>query len=201
MNWPPWPVVQESSGGSSSKEAKSPPRKKRSSEEATWASGLKPEAERGAGRELVKSAPVAMASISVSFYWTCKYCLAAQTAGALWGVFVQEFGEGVKLMDVLSVCRRQWEVVWEPAAHFPGLSVLCWRALYFSYKFRNWTSKCRVGWPYGLPGLNTEIKQAKHLASAYYMSGQFWNFLLSSQPILETTLLSKRCYYWPHYSY
>lgn len=83
MNWPPWPVVQESSGGSSSEEAKSLPRKKRSSEEATWASGLKPEVERGAGRELVKSAPVAAASISVSFYWTCKYHLAAQTAGAL----------------------------------------------------------------------------------------------------------------------
>ena len=83
MNWPPRPVVQESSGGSSSKEAKSPPRKKRSSEEATWASGLKPEAERGAGRKLVKSAPVATASNSVSFYWTCKYRLAAQTAGAL----------------------------------------------------------------------------------------------------------------------
>ena len=56
-------------------------------------------------------------------------------AGALWGVFVQEFEEGVKVMDALSVSCRQWEVVWEPAAHFLGLSVLCWRVLYFSYKF------------------------------------------------------------------
>ena len=200
VNWSPWPVVQESSGGSSSPETKSLPRKKRWSEEAPWASGLKPEEEKGAGSELVKSAPVAAASISVSFYWTCKYRLAAQTAGALWGVFVQEFEEGVKVMDALNVSCRQWEVMWEPAAHFLGLSVLCWRVLYFSYKFCSWTLRCRVGWPYGLPGLNTKTKQAKHLVSAYCMSGQFWKFFLSSHPVLEKTLLSKRCYYWPHYS-
>ena len=50
-------------------------------------------------------------------------------AGALWGVFVQEFGEVIKLMDALSVSCRQLE------AHFLGLSVLSWRVRYFSYKF------------------------------------------------------------------